>query len=334
MPQTYKNSFLALIIVFVLVVCAVWFLNDAGKATYQNVKEKVVEAPLETAHLSFVGDIMLDRAVKGKVNKLGGGDYHFVFEKAAFLQEPDLMFANLEGPVSSRGANVGSIYSFRFDPIVFAVLKNAGFDVLSMANNHIGDWGRLALEDTITLGRQNGFEMVGGGFGYEEARTPKIFDVKGIKVGYVAFSDFGPPSVLLDGTSSSTRAGVLSADDPNLPFIISDAAREVDILVASFHFGDEYKPLSNERQKRLARLAIESGADIVAGHHPHVEQEVEKYKEGLIAYSLGNFVFDQYFSKETMRGMKLDVMVTKKGIESYSTSTILINENYQPYMVE
>lgn len=287
-----------------------------------------------TIHLSFVGDIMLDRGVKMRVNKQGEGDYRFLFQNADFLKVPDLQFANLEGPVSSRGANVGSIYSFRFDPAVLPALKEAGFDALSMANNHIGDWGPLALEDTLLHGKESGFRMIGGGFGHEDALTPTIYVVNGVTVGYLGFSDFGPPSVLLSPTSPSTKAGILSTSDEYYQYIISDAAKVVDVLVVSIHFGDEYKPLSNDRQKRLAHTAIDAGATIVAGHHPHVEQEVEEYNGGLIAYSLGNFIFDQNFSEETMRGMKLDVMVTKEGIASYSTSTIQMNSNYQPSMLE
>ncbi len=285
----------------------------------------------QTAALSFVGDIMLDRGVKGKVNKFGKGDYHFLFEYADFLKKPDLMFANLEGPVSSRGRNVGSIYSFRFDPVVFSVLKDAGFDILSMANNHIGDYTKTALEDTITHGNEAGFDMVGGGNNYEEAKEPTIKDVNGIKIGYLAFSDFGPESVIaVASTISSHPAGVLSASDPHIKDIISDASKKVDILVVAYHYGIEYQPLSNDRQKYLSRLAIDAGAKIVAGGHPHVAEEVEKYKEGIIAYSLGNFIFDQSFSKETMKGLMLNAIVSKTGVDSYSTSTIYLNENYQP----
>lgn len=295
----------------------------------ESVTEEKAQAPVPgTAHLSFVGDIMLDRGVKGKVQKYGAGDYGFLFASTDFLKAPDIMFANLEGPVSDRGYNVGSIYSFRFDPAVMGVLKDAGLDVLSMANNHIGDWTRDALEDTLHHGKRAGLQMVGGGMTYEEAIQPKIITTNGIKVGYLAFSDFGPDSII--AKKDIAQAGVLSASDPDMAKIISDASAQVDILVVSFHFGEEYQTLSNNRQKRLARAAVDAGADIVAGHHPHVAEETEVYKDKIIAYSLGNFIFDQNFSVETMRGLKLDVTVTKEGVKSYATSTIYLNPNYQP----
>jgi poly-gamma-glutamate synthesis protein (capsule biosynthesis protein) len=330
-----RNSIITLVVFLIPIAIFLTLASFEDQQEYVQT-EAVVPAPTTpvTAHLSFVGDIMLDRGVKLRVQKYSNGDYHYIFEHSDFLKEPDLMFANLEGPVSTRGANVGSIYSFRFDPIVLSVLKDAGFDVLSMANNHIGDWGRMALEDTLTLGKENGFDMVGGGFGYEDARTPVIREVNGIKIGYLGFSDFGPPYVLVNANSSSTAAGVLSADDPFLSAVVADAKAQVDVLVVSFHFGDEYKLLSNDRQKRLAHTAIDAGADIVAGHHPHVAEETEAYNGGVIAYSLGNFIFDQSFSEETMRGVKLDVMVTKEGMQSYSTSTIQLNANYQPMLAK
>jgi hypothetical protein len=327
-----RNSLIFL--VFLLIFTAVFSSIIFHRKVPTYIKSEVAMIPIaipETAHLSFVGDIMLDRGVKFKVNR-AGGDYRFLLEHTDFLKVPDVMFGNLEGPVSSRGANVGSIYSFRFDPIIFSVLKDAGFDALSMANNHIGDWGRLALEDTLTLGKEHGFDMIGGGLTYEDALRPRIYNVHGIKVGYLGFSDFGPPSVIV--TASGTRSGVLSASDPLLQAIIRDASEQTDILVVSLHFGDEYQPRSNDRQKRMARQAIDAGADIIAGHHPHVAQEIEEYQGGLIAYSLGNFIFDQNFSEETMRGLKLDVMVDKDGIKSYSTSTVQMNTDYQPTVVE
>ncbi len=349
MSQTSKNR-VGLVFLSIFCIALISTFDFTGQSSYTRSDVQVATStPQEsmvastTATLSFVGDIMLDRGVKMRVQKQGGGDYNFLFENAEFLKTPDLMFANLEGPVSDRGQNVGSIYSFRFEPVVLDALHNAGFDVLSMANNHIGDWTKLALEDTLTLGRAAGFDMVGGGTDYQDAITPDVHVVNGITIAYLGFSDFGPAGVLLRApagatstASGSTNAGpgILSASDPLLPAIIRDASEQVDILVVSFHFGDEYKARSNARQQRLAHLAIDNGADIVVGHHPHVRQETEEYKGKLIAYSLGNFIFDQNFSEETMRGMKLDALVNKEGVVSYSTSTIQLNSNYQPSMVE
>jgi len=315
-----------ILLIIASIATSIYFWNQQH---VYNVSPATVSVPTHTTStLSFVGDIMLDRGVKGKVATHGAGDYSFLFKKADFLKTPNIMFGNLEGPVSDRGHNVGSIYSFRFEPVVMTVLKNAGFDVLSMANNHIGDWTKTALEDTLFHGKQAEIEMVGGGITYVEAIQPKIIETNGIKVGYLAFSDFGPDSIIVKKNASGS--GVLSASDPDIKEIIFNASKQVNILAVSIHFGDEYEPLSNSRQKRIARDAIDAGAVVVVGHHPHVAQEVEEYNGGIIAYSLGNFIFDQYFSEETMQGLKLDVVVSKNGIESYSTSTVYQNKNSQP----
>jgi poly-gamma-glutamate synthesis protein (capsule biosynthesis protein) len=111
--------------------------------------------------------------------------------------------------------------------------------------------------------------------------------------------------------ATDDRAGVLLANDPNLSKIIADAKAQVDILVVSFHFGVEYSP-ANTRQKQLAHAAIDAGADIVVGGHPHVMQRVETYNGKPIFYSLGNFIFDQYFSPYTLEGMVAEVSIDPK----------------------
>ena len=100
------------------------------------------------------------------------------------------------------------------------------------------------------------------------------------------------------------------------------------------HFGEEYQGNANDRQKKLAHLAIDSGAKIVVGHHPHVVQEVEQYKNGVIAYSLGNFIFDQNFSKETMQGLALEIVLDGAEIISVKQNKIKINEFFQPQLAD
>src|SRR3989337_2533530 len=122
----------------------------------------------------------------------------------------------------------------------------------------------------------------------------------------------------------------------NYKDIIKNAAENVDVLVVSMHWGEEYKTRSNTREQTLGHGAIEAGAKIVIGHHPHVIQEIEKYRGGLIAYSLGNFIFDQYFSEETMRGKLLELKIAKSPFTQKVTITetkekiIKLNEFFQP----
>jgi len=225
--------------------------------------------------LGFVGDIMLDRGVEDVVLSNGGGDFKFVFNHAKEeLNSVDLLIGNLEGPISSRGKNVGSAYSFRMDARVIGGLKFAGFDAMSVANNHSGDWGKEAFSDTLLILREANIIPVGA------TTSPEIFEVKGLRLGLLAFSDFPGLGI--------------RADDEVVEKSVSEARGAADFVVAYFHFGDEYAP-PTDFQKRISHLAVDSGADLVIGHHPHVIQPSEYYKEKYIIYSLGNFVFSTTF---------------------------------------
>ncbi len=279
--------------------------------------------------LVFGGDIMLDRGVKNSVMKNFGGDYTALFENLGILQKADIAFANLEGPASDQGADKRNLYSFRMDPTVPPALKGAGFSVLSLANNHVGDWGRNAFTDTLARLKENEILTAGGGMNYEEAKKPAIIEKYGIKIGYIAFSDVGPDWM----KATETEAGLLLASDPNFDEIIKNAAAEVDHLVVSFHFGDEYQTKHNERQETLAHRAVDAGAKLVIGAHPHVVQDTEIYKNGYIAYSLGNFIFDQYFSVNTMRGALLEIKIKKDGSMTAAMHTVPLSRAFQPEKV-
>lgn len=284
----------------------------------------------ESAHeatLSFVGDIMLDRGVKYSVRKNFSGNYSHLFDNTEFLRDSDLFFANLEGPVSDTGKDLHNLYSFRMEPQVLSVLKAAGVDIVSFANNHVGDWGRTAFDDTRKRLTNTGIAYTGAGDTKALAEEPTIMEVAGTKIGFLGFTDVGPNSL----AAGETNSGILLASDPDLPNIIKNAAGKVDILVTSFHWGDEYKE-HNTRQSALAHTAIDNGAKLVIGHHPHVIQATETYKGGIIAYSLGNFIFDQAFSEKTMEGMALQVTfdTEKKSIKRYDKYLVELNPYFQP----
>ncbi|MAZ40834.1 hypothetical protein CL654_01850 [bacterium] len=287
------------------------------------VRPEIKEEPKkETITLGFVGDIMLDRGVRSSVDKRGG-DYSYLFQKIKF-PKTDILFGNLEGPVAYGGEEIGNLYSFRMHPMTLSVLKEAGFNVLSLANNHIGDWGPAAANESVNNIKDVGLSSVG--WGKEDLNDAlTIIEKEGIRIGYLAFSDVGPAWL----PSKKDEAGVYLATQSNLETYIPLAKKEVDILVVSYHFGEEYEPESNKRQQTLARNSIDLGADLIIGHHPHVTQEIEEYNDGLIAYSLGNFIFDQYFSPETMMGRTLLVEIGPSGIHSYTPGTSFLNGTFQ-----
>jgi poly-gamma-glutamate synthesis protein (capsule biosynthesis protein) len=275
-----------------------------------------------------VGDIMLDRGVRYKVNKYGGGEYRWLFNNIPELGHSDITFGNLEGPLSDQGHNVGSIYSFRMAPEAAPVLAQAGFDVLSVANNHSGDYTLDALLDTVARLTAAGIMPVGGGSTLAQVTTPQIMLVGNKKIGFLAASDVGPSWL----EAGEEMGGILLATNPHLADIISQAAAQVDYLIVSFHFGEEYRVEPTERQRYLAHLAIAAGAKVVAGAHPHVVGPVEEYQGGLIAYSLGNFIFDQAFSPATMQGGVLQVSISPAGELTWQLQTTQLDEYYRPHI--
>lgn len=274
--------------------------------------------------LLFAGDVMLSRSVGDKMTRIN--DWRWPFLKIAdSTSKADLFFGNLEGPISASGKNVGSIYSFRADPRVIDGLKYAGFDVVSVANNHIGDWSQVAMEDTFNILKEGGIEYAGGGINDTEAYSAKIKEVNGVKFGFLGYTSVGAQYTEAD----KEKAGIAWLDKETMRRDIESARKEADVVVASIHFGEEYQSTSNKYQQDIARSAIDAGASLVIGHHPHVVQEVEKYKDGYIAYSLGNFVFDQLFSKETMEGLMLKVVFDGKKIDSVEQIKTAISRDFQ-----
>lgn len=306
-----------------------------------------VDAQGESITLYFVGDIMLGRAVEAQMMLHDDFRYPFL-EIAEELLSADVLFGNLEGPISLRGENVGSKYSFRFDPRVMDGLVFAGFDVLSLANNHIWDWGRDALGDTIDILEERGMRGIGAGRDMEEAnreavvcvgQTYRDIDVSrfrdaeemnlegcsGTSVGFLAYTNLYPEGL----RAGADYPGVSDFSRENMVGSIRALALDVDVVVVSIHWGVEYETESNAYQKELGRAFADAGADLVIGHHPHVVQEVEEYKDSWIAYSLGNFVFDQNFSRETMEGIVLRAVVRDGGVQDIEILETEISDTYQ-----
>lgn len=304
------------------------YVNQDAKNYLASTQSALLSTPTENEiTLAFAGDIMLDRGVKYSVNKNFGGDYSKLFDNLGSLKDNDIFFANLEGPVSDVGTDMHNLYSFRMDPKVLSVLKDAGLDIVSFANNHVGDWKRAAFDDTRKRLDDIGILYTGSGDNKADAEEPTIIEKDGLKIGFLGFTDVGPDWLI----ATDTQSGVLTAKDENLAGIIKNASEKVDILITSFHWGIEYSE-HNARQTYLAHLAIDNGAKLVIGHHPHVIEATENYKGGLIAYSLGNFIFDQYFSTKTMEGMILKVTLDpqNKTLKNYEKYIVKLNPTFQP----
>ena len=272
----------------------------------------------------FVGDIMLSRSV-GDIMVVKN-DYRWPFEKiAGFLKSADLTFANLETPISNRGTNVGSIYSFRSNPKSIQGLTYAGFDVISIANNHAWDYGPDAFRDTMDNLASAGISYIGGGHTEAEAHAGVIKKVGDTNVGFLGYTNLLPKSLSAVGD----KAGLAILDEPRMVQDIKLMKSRASIVVVSFHWGEEYHAVHNALQERIAHEAIDAGADLIIGHHPHVPEDIEQYKGKYIVYSLGNFIFDQNWSAETMKGLSVRVWLKNNAIDRIEQIPINISRQYQ-----
>jgi gamma-polyglutamate biosynthesis protein CapA len=309
-----------------------FFEKNKVSLIYSQISQGLFVSSSSEISIFAVGDIMLDRGVEYKIKKEGKNDFKFPFLKIAQdFEKADLLIGNLEGPISNKGEKIGSIYSFRMNPEAVKGLTYAGFDVLSLANNHALDYGRVALEDTMKILKENGIEYVGAGFNDKEVFSVKIKKIKGVKIGFLAYTEFGS-KFWKPGTGTS-GVGFFSSDDfEKIKKEVSEAKKNADILIISLHSGTEYVKNPTNIQKEFSRACIDAGADLILGHHPHVTQPVEQYKNGWIAYSLGNFIFDQGFSEETMKGTLLEVLLENGRIKEVNSKEVKISENFQPYL--
>ena len=250
------------------------------------------------------GDIMLSRGTHRYIDLFGPG-YPFEGIRDEILGH-DIAFANLESPISSRGTrfypNKG-IY-FRADPSVVDGLLFSGFDVFSLGNNHSLDWGAAALQDTMAILKQNGFGFSGAGVTWHDAFQPAVIDVNGTTVAIISINGIYPFEVR-EGGKQTMRT--LTYDADMLQQEIRTLEKKYDILIASVHAGVEYIHEPEPVKVDMMRNLIEDGIDVVLGSHPHVIQGIEVYGDGLIAYSLGNLIFDQKWSHETSLGLLLEI---------------------------
>jgi poly-gamma-glutamate capsule biosynthesis protein CapA/YwtB (metallophosphatase superfamily) len=230
---------------------------------------------------------------------------------APALRAADLALANLEGAVSTRGAPVpGKLYTFRGPPAALrAAASFAGIDVVSLANNHSLDYGRTAFLDTIANARRFGLRTVGGGSSLTAARRPAIVKRGGLRVAFLGFSDVRP----LGFDAGAGLPGTVPAFPEIVRADVRAARRRSDVVVAYFHWGIERTAVPTWRQRDLAQTALDAGATVVLGAHPHVLQPIERRGRRLVAWSLGNFVFAAH-SPNTARTGILRIGLGARGV--------------------
>jgi len=251
--------------------------------------------------LAVVGDVMLAQTV-GETIVRHGPAYPFAAVRS-LLTKADLTLGNLECAISERGEAARKAYTFRAPPAAADGLRDAGFDLLNLANNHTLDYGPLALRDTLERLAAAGIKTVGAGMSEAEAHVPVFMSVKGLRLAFLGYADYPTES----GTGFQAKAFVAVGNKPGIAWAeperirteVAAAKRQADLVMVSLHSGYEYRNLPNEFQRRAAHAAIEAGASLVWTHHAHTWQGVEFYQGGVIFYGLGNFVFDQEPTNDT-----------------------------------
>ena len=263
-----------------------------------------------TITILAVGDIMLGRSVNTKIQKQK--DFSFPTQKIiSSLPKPDLFLANLESPFADNCPLTDTGMVFCADPRSVATLTSLGVTIATIVNNHIGNQGQEGLSKTIAILNQNGIKPI---------TTNQIITIKNTRIAFIAFNDIPPYTKDINKLSEETLVNQIKEIRP-----------KVDFLIITPHWGNEYQ-MASSRQKNLARLAIDSGADLIIGHHPHWVQEVEEYNSKLIYYSLGNFIFDQMWSEKTRQGIIAHITLDNSKITSHREIPIYINSSYQPVL--
>jgi poly-gamma-glutamate synthesis protein (capsule biosynthesis protein) len=281
--------------------------------------------PQAEVTLVAVGDLQLGRGV-GRSIEAEGVEYPFRAVRA-LLDGADIAFGNLECALSKEAKPIPKRYSFKADPEAARGLAWAGFDVLSLANNHSLDCGRRALAETTEALRAHGLLPVGAAENAQAAAAPLIMQRRGLRVAFLARTMFYPEGVIY--REDAPTVAVL--DPEHIEQEIRAACERADIVVVSLHWGIEYARQPQEEQRRLARRLIDAGASLVLGHHPHTPQPVERYRGGVIAYSLGNFVFDAA-SPHAREGLAFRCVLTRNGIRSAEAPPVLIHQG-QPHLL-
>ncbi|MBI5152826.1 CapA family protein [Candidatus Peregrinibacteria bacterium] len=244
-----------------------------------------------------VGDLMLDRYVKKIIDKKGA---KYPFEKIEkLLSGNDLTLANLEGSFTDfkpKALNPNNT-TFTFDPALIPTLKELGFNIFNLANNHSLNFGETGFTQSKKYLGENSIDYFGEPMNKEKISIIK--NIRGTKIGFIGYNGF-------DG-----------ANFDNVLNEIKKLKPENDFVVVFTHWGIEYQTNFSKTQQKLGHEIIDAGADIIIGTHPHVVQPAEKYKDKMIFYSLGNFLFDQTFSKKTQEGLAVGIIFDKPDIKYY-----------------
>jgi len=343
-----------------LLICAVFLISCEGYNSVKPLEEKIeygdaldVKEDIESLKeykkyvrktkyenskivLTAVGDIMLGRGV-GRILERKG-TYLAYRNLEEIFSGADILFGNLECPISNRGKKIlGKEICLRAKPEMIEALKKPGFDIVSLANNHILDYDSEALFDTFSILRENDIGYIGAGKDIEEARKPYIMEVKGKTFAFLGYDEFAYIYYSNKYKRSFAASDKLPGTAPlKLDFILEDVKEirdYVDYVVISLHWGNEDNNSITSNQREFAHKLIENGVDIILGHHPHVIQPIEIYKGKPILYSMGNYVFDQN-DENNKQGIAVEISIEYGKIRELSIIPLYIRSKSEPTIAE
>ncbi len=251
---------------------------------FSNLKNFSVYPPEKIRVIIATGDVIPARSVNYQANSRR--NFRWPFEKTVqVLENADLTLINLESPLIPNCPLTNSGMIFCGDVRNIEGLVFAGVDVANLANNHLENYGEKGITSTVQVLSENGILPV-----LED--QPQVKDVRGLRFGFAGFHDLVQPQLTIEKDYADKIASQ-----------VAELKKQSDIVIVSFHWSAEYTSTPSQRQGDLAHLAVDSGADLVIGNHPHWIQPVEIYHDKLIVYAHGNFVFDQMWSEKTKEGV-------------------------------
>jgi gamma-polyglutamate biosynthesis protein CapA len=311
MKNKRLEEIVLVLILLASLVLAGLFLVGRKTASFENVKTDVVVekkavgiakavAPAEVAgsvKILFTGDMMLDRYIR-QVSEKRGNDFIFAGVQE-LLAKNDLVVSNLEGPITdnpsvSVNSEIGARdnYIFTFDPSAADQLAKQNIKLVSLGNNHSLNFGEAGLSKTKENLKSSNVDFFGDPMG--EKRLA-VWEKNKVKLVFISYNQF-------------------EKDAKNKTLADLEQAKKMKAtqIILYTHWGTEFIGQSDAKIKELGRGFIDSGVDLIIGSHPHVVQDKEEYKGRLIYYSLGNFIFDQYFSPETQQGLVVQVQINSQ----------------------
>ncbi|MFZ6820191.1 CapA family protein [Undibacterium sp. Ji22W] len=289
----------------------------------QQPSKKPLDTPSKQVSILFAGDMVL-ADLPGKTIEQGRDPY------AAFkdiFATADLRIGNLECVIATTGKAADKNFTFRAHPRVIPVLKQH-FDAISLANNHSGDFGPEAFSEMLGLLKTQELAYFGGGNNVSEAHRPHIIEKNGLRIALLGYDEFMPRSF----EANTNKAGVAWSEDEQVVRDIINARKvyRADIVIPFMHWGWENETTANKRQRQLARIMIDAGADAVIGGHPHVIQDTETYKGKPIIYSIGNFMMDALDNEAQTLGWAVRLHVNQNGAQAWDTRLVKINPQGTP----